>query len=58
MKIAYLVPSLINRGPIIVVRDLVTVMTVNGHQCMVYYFDESDAIDISCPVKKFRFEIL
>lgn len=52
MKIAYLVPSLINRGPIIVVRDLVTVMTINGHQCIVYYFDESDAIDISCPVKK------
>lgn len=52
MKIAYLVPSLINRGPVIVVRDLVNVMTAHGHQCIIYYFDELKHVDINCPVER------
>ncbi|MEO4796313.1 glycosyltransferase family 4 protein [Bacteroides uniformis] len=52
MKIAYLIPSLINRGPVIVVRDLVNVMTAYGHQCTIYYFDELEHTDINCPVER------
>lgn len=48
MKILYVVPSLANRGPIIVVRDLVEVMTRNGHQCKVIYFDDRQEIDFPC----------
>lgn len=52
MKIAYLVPSLINRGPVIVVRDLINVMTAYGHQCTIYYFDELEHTNINCPTER------
>ena len=48
MRILYVVPSLVNRGPIIVVRDLVEVMTRHGHQCKVIYFDDKKEIDFPC----------
>lgn len=48
MKILYIVPSLANRGPVIVVRNLVEVMTKNGHQCKVVYFDDKKEIDFPC----------
>ena len=48
MRILYVVPSLANRGPIIVVRDLVEVMTRHGHQCKVIYFDDKKEIDFPC----------
>lgn len=59
MKIAYVVPALVNKGPVIVVKDLINVMIANGHQCIVYYLDESDCISVNCPVKKivFRYSI-
>ena len=48
MRILYVVPSLANRGPIIVVRDLVEVMTRHGHQCKVIYFDDKKEINFPC----------
>ncbi|MFI3322208.1 MAG: glycosyltransferase family 4 protein [Rikenellaceae bacterium] len=42
MKIAYIIPSLSATGPVIVVRNLVDVMTRDGHYCKVYYFDKKD----------------
>ena len=40
MKIAYIIPSLANKGPILVVRDLCVELLKIGHFCDVYYFDE------------------
>ncbi|MBD5282052.1 MAG: glycosyltransferase family 4 protein [Bacteroides sp.] len=40
MKILYIVPSLIQAGPVNVVRDLTRVMMEHGHDCEVAYFDD------------------
>lgn len=40
MKIAYIVPKLARRGPIIVVHELVLQMRAHGHECTVFYLDE------------------
>lgn len=48
MRIAYIVPSLVLKGPVIVVKELVNVMTAHGHECVVYYFDKSDASWLKC----------
>jgi len=48
MKIAYLVSSLANTGPIIVVSDLVRLMQSHGHSCTVFYFDEKYGVDFDC----------
>lgn len=52
MRIAYILPSLANRGPIVVVRDLVDVMIAHGHNCVVYYLDDKKEIYFKCPVIK------
>ena len=41
MRILYIIPSLVQSGPINVVADLVNVMTAHGHMCDVAYFDEN-----------------
>ena len=38
MKLAYIVPSLAQRGPVLVVFHLVQEMLAHGHECTVYYF--------------------
>lgn len=56
MKIAYIVPALANKGPVLVVKDLVEQMTGNGQQCVVYFFDEREQeISFPCPVRRIRF---
>lgn len=55
MKIAFIITSLANKGPILVVKDLVTVMNLHGHQCFVYYFDEIKEVDFHCPTQKIGF---
>lgn len=50
MKIAYIISSLANAGPINVVLDLVHVMLQHGHQCVVYYFDEKVENNFPCKV--------
>lgn len=54
MKIAYIVPSLANKGPIIVVRELVKQFAAHGHECTVYYFDERTELTFDCPVQRIR----
>ena len=41
MRIAYIIPSLVNKGPIIVVRNIVAYLDKWGYSVDVYYFDES-----------------
>lgn len=52
MRIAYIVPSLLNAGPVNVVHDLVEVMSQHGHECIVYYFDKKKAQRFSCKTQK------
>lgn len=48
MNIAYIVPSLAAKGPIIVVRDLSRLMVENGHKCTIFYFDDIIEMTFSC----------
>lgn len=49
-----IVPSLANRGPIIVVKELVSQFVRNKHFCEVYYFDDIFEVDFDCPVFKIK----
>lgn len=55
MRIAYLVPSLSNKGPINVVKDLVRVLHGQVSQIVVFYFDESKALDFRCNTERIDF---
>lgn len=52
MEIAYIVPSLANKGPIIIVKQLVSVFIQNGHHCIVFYFDDKNELAFDCQVIK------
>ena len=54
MKIAFIVPSLANKGPVIIVKQLVSMFVKNGHQCIVFFFDDKNELSFDCPVKKIR----
>lgn len=50
MKIAYILPSLRNQGPVIVAKNLTDYLVAWGHTVDVYYFDElPSAMEFSCP---------
>lgn len=57
MKIAIILPSLANKGPIICARDIINYILDNepGHQVDVYYLDEGPSIDFPCPTYKISF---
>ena len=40
MRIAFVIPSLIQQGPVIVAHDLICGLMKEGHYCKVYYFDD------------------
>ena len=48
MRIAYILSSLANSGPIIVAYDLVQLMIRNGHSVEVFYFDDKTDLDFHC----------
>jgi len=52
MKIAYLIPSLVNKGPIIVVQSLANALFQQGHDVDVYYFDDIFGATFNCPTIK------
>lgn len=52
MKIAYILPSLINQGPVIVVHNLVSELIKLNCQINVFYFDDSVLLNFQCPVHK------
>jgi len=55
MKIAFILPSLANKGPILVIQDLVRELVKHGHECHVYYFDEIVQLDMPCATYKISF---
>ena len=48
MKIAFIVPSLTNKGPIIVVDTLVRNLINQVEKVDLFYFDEKYGIDFCC----------
>lgn len=52
MNIAYIVPSLANKGPIIIVKQLAGIFVQHGHQCEVFYFDDIIELSFDCPVRR------
>lgn len=55
MNIAYIVSSLSNSGPNIMVKDLVTDMIKRGHFCKVFYFDIIHELDMPCATERMSF---
>lgn len=48
MKIAYIIPSLSNKGPIVVVNNLVRFLKDKVEQIDVFYFDSLPAMSFAC----------
>lgn len=58
MRIAYIVPSLDNQAPILVVQTLANVMTQHGHSCCVYHFDDKKELVFPCETRHISFKDL
>ena len=50
MRALFIVPSLKNAGPVIVVYDLVHLLIKRGHKCCVCYFDKVEELSFNCDV--------
>lgn len=55
MKIGFIVPSLANKGPILVVKDLVEQLIEHGYTCHVFYLTDIVEVEMKCNVQKIRF---
>lgn len=55
MKIAMILPSLANKGPILVARDLCIEYKKMGHECSVFYFDNIVEMELPCSSKQISF---
>lgn len=55
MRIAYIVPSLNNQAPILVVQTLARIMTQHGHSCCVYHFDDIKELEFPCETRHISF---
>ena len=55
MKVAFIIPSLANRGPVLVVKDLVSGLVKRNVQCMVYYFDNIHEVEMDAPTQRITF---
>ena len=55
MKIAYILPSLINQGPIIKVHSLVINLIDKVELIDIYYFDENNIIKFPCNTYKIKY---
>lgn len=56
MNIAYIVPSLDAKGPIIVTKLLSDYFVKNGHNVVVYYFDDIIQLKFNCRTEKISFK--
>ena len=56
MRIAFILSALINRGPEVVVSELVSQLQEMGHTCYIYYFDGKEPeLYFSCQVERISF---
>jgi len=56
MKIAFIVPSLANKGPILVVKDLCEGLVDKGFECKVFYFDNILDVNMPCATQQISFK--
>jgi len=56
MRIAFIVPSLANKGPILVVKDLCENFVNKGYKCKVFYFDDIRELVMPCPTERISFK--
>ena len=52
MNILYILPSLRNKGPIVVAHDLVAQFCSYGHKCKVVYFDDCEDVEFPCETER------
>lgn len=55
MKVAFIVTKIVNKGPILVVKDLVTGLSQRGVDCTVLHFDAEKEIEMPCEVRRISF---
>jgi len=55
MRIAFILPSLANRGPIIVIRDIVNSLVDKVSLVNVYYFDDIIELDFQAETRRINF---
>jgi len=55
MKVAFIIPSLANKGPVLVVKDLVSGLVKRGVECTVYYFDDILHVEFDAPTERIKF---
>lgn len=55
MRIAFIVPRLVNQGPILVVRDIISGLKEKDISCTVFYFDDVQEISMGCEVRRISF---
>lgn len=55
MKVAFIIPSLANKGPNLVVKNLVSGLVSKNIHCVVYYFDDICEIAMDAPTQKLSF---
>lgn len=55
MKIAFIIPSLANRGPVVFTKYLIQGLLVSVDHIDVFYFDDVIELDLGVPSKKINF---
>jgi glycosyltransferase involved in cell wall biosynthesis len=55
MNIAFILPSLANKGPVILALELINYFIKEGHKCDVYYFDNIKELDVPCFTQRISF---
>lgn len=55
MKIAYLIPALSNKGPVLVVKELTSALLKKGVKCDVYYYDDIVEVGFDCQTFKISY---
>lgn len=56
MKIAYIVPSLANKGPVIVINNLTKELVKMGIDVEVLYFDQKEAMEFDCQTRQIEID--
>jgi glycosyltransferase involved in cell wall biosynthesis len=55
VKIAFIIPSLAHKGPVLVVRDIIAQIYNRVDAIDVYYFDDIREVELNCPTYKIDF---
>ena len=56
MRIAFIVPSLANKGPILIVKELCEYLVNKGNICKVFFFDNITELEMPCQAELLSFK--